>query len=456
VALTERFARHVRERGFFEEGERVVIAYSGGLDSTVLAHFFRFRRALPQLQLILAHFDHRMHAGSAADARWVRGLAAAWELPAVIGEAEGPIRSEAEARTARYAFLAEVRSAKGARWVLTAHHADDQAETVLFRIFRGTGLGGVRGIPERGAGGVLRPLLPFTRAELRAYAEASRIPHRDDPTNRDPRYARNVIRHDILPRAESMVSPGARGSLLRLAAHARREEEAWRSLYPSMLEQVVTESREGRVAMARSALLGYHPGVRARLLREVVRTAGTVLDEAGTRAVLEFTSSGRSGRRVALPGGLILSREFDRLVLTSGVAPQTPEAIVLLGPEEGEGTLALNGRSWRVRWSRSQPAGGFWSQSFSTEVLSFPLRVRGWLAGDRITMNYGSKKLKKLFAEARVPAGERSRRPVLVDRAERVLWVPGVARSVDAPERGVGAVLTISVTESGTEESGAE
>jgi tRNA(Ile)-lysidine synthase len=450
VALRERFRAHVLARGFFAEGDRLVLACSGGLDSCVLAHLLRFTPGLPSLQLVLAHFDHRMRRGSAGDALWVRGLARAWDVAVVIRRAQETPGNEADARTARYSALTETKEAESARWLLTAHHADDQAETVLFRVLRGTGLQGLRGIPERGVGGVLRPLLPFRRVELEAYARRWRVPFRADPTNVQTRYARNVIRNELLPRAEAAVASGASRSLVRLARLARQEEEAWRSLLPTLLSGVLEATGEGSLVIDRRGLLGYHPAVRARLLRELSRRLGGALDEAGTRAALEFTSSGASGRRCTLAGGLILSREFDRLVLSTGAPPGPFGCLELAAPGEGEGTFALGGRTWRAQWTRSRPASGLWTQGFDPGSLSFPLKLRGWVHGDRIRMGYGSKKLKKLFAEARVPAAERSLRPVLVDQTDRVLWIPGLARSSDAPEGDAGARLTISVTETET------
>ena len=445
--LRRRFLDHVEARGLLSGGERVLVACSGGVDSTVLLHLLRFRNDL-SLRISAAHFDHRMRPGSAGDARWVRGLARAWEVPLVAGEAEAAPEGEDQARRARYAFLREARRATGSRRLLTAHHADDQAETVLFRVLRGTGIAGLGGIPERGPDGILRPLLPFRRGELLAYAERHRVPYLTDPTNRDPRFARNVLRHEILPRVEEAVAPGATPALLRLARLAAREEEAWGSLLPGLLEGVLVETGEGGIVISRTSLLAFHPALRARLLREVLRRLGVVLDEAGTRAALEFTSSGASGRRHDLPGGLILAREFDHVVL-SRRGKDEDELLDIVEPGEGEGRLTLAGRTHRIEWTRSGTPVGRWVEAFAGR-LTFPLRFRGWSPGDRIRMPYGSKKLKKLFAEARVPAGERWRRPVLVDGEGSVLWVPGLARSEKAGAPGAEQGLIIGVTEADT------
>ena len=450
MSLPERFRGHLLGEGVLEEGDRVVVACSGGLDSTVLLHLLRFAPGLPRLVITVAHFDHRMRPESARDAAWVRGLAGAWDLAVESRAAEAPPRNELEARRSRYAFLHEARARLGARWLLTAHQADDQAETVLFRVFRGAGLRGLQGIPPRGAGGLLRPLLPFQRSELQAYAERHKVPWLTDPSNRDVRYARNVIRHEILPRAEAAVARGARRSLVRLARLARREEEAWRTLLPGLLEAVTLEADQDGIVIVRPRLLSYHPAVRARLLREAVHRLGATLDEAGTRAVLEFTSSSASGRRHSLPGGLILAREFDHLLLRRSRREAEEAHLDIPSPEAGQGTLSLGGRTYRAEWTRSGAPAGAWVESFATDRMSFPLRMRAWSPGDRIRMAYGSKKLKKLFLEARLPLEERSRRPVLVDARGILLWVPGLARSVEAPDAEPKGRLTIGVRETDT------
>ena len=146
-------------------GAHVLAAVSGGADSVVLLHLLRFAGDELGITVSAAHFDHAMRPGSAPDAEWVAGLCAAWGVPLVRRRADRALRSEAEAREARYAFLAGARGRVEADWIATAHHADDQAETVLFRALRGTGVAGLAGIaPVDAARRLVRPLLPFRRA----------------------------------------------------------------------------------------------------------------------------------------------------------------------------------------------------------------------------------------------------------------------------------------------------
>lgn len=429
----------------------VLVALSGGLDSVVLLHLLRFGVPHLELSLVAAHFDHRMRAGSATDAEWVAGLCRAWEVPVVQAVAREPLRSEAQARTARYAFLRAAAHRRAISCVATGHHADDQAETVLFRIIRGTGIAGLAGIPER-RGVLIRPLLPYHRAELARYAAGSHLRWREDPTNRLLHYARNRLRHDVLPRIEA-ISSGTVAALNRLAEDAREVEEAWHAVLDRLEDESTLERAEAWIELARPTLLSYHPALRARLLRRLMRRLGSRPDRAGTRLALEFISSGASGGRIQVTGGLELEREFDRIRIARPTARgdewPADDALVIHGPETGDGTVVVGGRSVRLRWSRARagedapsPGAGL-AASFDPAALRFPLTVRAWEPGDRILVAGGTKKLKKLFVELRIGRSQRARIPILVDAHDRVLWVHGVARAAEAEPKPGGPVFRV-------------
>jgi len=429
LGLTHEFTRHVVQGGFFTEGDRILVGVSGGVDSLALLHLMRFSPGLPATELVVGHLDHRMRSESDSDALWVRGWAAAWGLECILGRADGRLSSEEEAREARYAFFERERKALRARWVLTAHHSDDQVETILFRIVRGTGLHGLQGIPEKRAPGILRPLLPFTRDRLSEYADAAGIRPRVDVSNEDPRFARNVLRNEILPRLESAVAPGARRSLLRLGRIARADEAAWNAILDDLVQDLIVEEDDARIEIKRGAFLGHDEAVRARILRELAARLGITLGEAGTRSTLAFTSAGASGQRHSISGAVRLTRSFDRLVFCHTPDPGADRAFDIESLGNGRGACMIGGRDWSINWSLGQGPVSQWVERFSVSGLEFPVTLRPWSSGDRMKHQYGSKKLKKIFGEKRVSLEERSRVPVVVDGKERVLWVPGVARS---------------------------
>jgi tRNA(Ile)-lysidine synthetase-like protein len=298
----------------------VAVACSGGIDSLALLHLLRF--SVPELgvRIAVAHFDHRMRSGSAQDVSWMKGLTEAWGLPLFAGHAPRVPRDEAEARELRYAFFDDLISRGEVDAVLTAHHADDQVETVLFRALRGTGMAGLEGIPERRAPGIVRPLLPYSRAELEAYAGHHRLRPRVDPTNGSLAFARNRVRLRLLPLLDE-VHPGARGGLLRLARNAARTGEALEALLTPLRADVETARAEREIELDRNALLDFPPSVRPELLRSLARSVGIRLTESGTALADEFVRAAKPGGRLDLGGGTRIERSSGRFKLTSAPPP---------------------------------------------------------------------------------------------------------------------------------------
>ena len=422
-------------------GDRVTVACSGGLDSLVLLHLLRFSAPGLCLQVSAAHFDHAMRPGSAVDATWLRGLTGAWRVPLHQGRAPEAPKSEAQARLLRYRFLEGLLEDGKMDRVLTAHQADDQVETILFRILRGTGLEGLRGIPAVRQPGILRPFLPFTREELEDYANEARIRPRVDPTNASPRFARNRLRGQLLPLLEE-THPGARASLLRLARNSGRAIQALDVLVGRQLEALTVASSGREIVLDRGQLLDFPESVIGALVRRATAVLGFGLTEAGTASAVEFIRTRRSGARLDLRGAVRLTREFDRIRI-EGMGRQGRESVgeatdgppIEIGvPGTGRGELCLAGHRFQVRWEAiSETSRGKvewvseewdWGE-FAPDDLSFPLSMRGWRPGDRIRIRGGRKKLKKVLRESRVPLSERDRLPVLVDSEGLVVWLPG-------------------------------
>jgi tRNA(Ile)-lysidine synthase len=446
-ALTaQRFNAHCA--ALLDERRKVIVALSGGLDSVVLLHLLRFGSA--EVELSAAHFDHAMRADSAADALWVRGLCRAWDVPLHTARAEDPPRSEAAARELRYAFLHAAADQAGASAILTAHHADDQAETVLFRLARGTGLAGLAGIAER-RGRLCRPLLQAMRADLEQYARENRLRWRDDPSNRDLRLVRNRIRHRILPELER-ATPGATRRIARLARDAAAAERGWRRLLKPVLDDVVIGRDASEIVLARDRLLAYDPHVRARAIRHLLNDFGARPDRVATRTAVRFAGDAASGRTLEFRGGILLSREFERLHIRAARESRGLDVPLRIhGTEPGSGTFVAGGLTYLVRWAPAESAGRVQAARFDPSLLRFPLEMRAWAPGDRIRLDYGSKKLKKLLQEHRIGRYRRAAVPVLVDGTGEVLWVPGVARSAHARVTPGGAVLEITVVDGNTE-----
>ncbi|MGQ0560929.1 MAG: tRNA lysidine(34) synthetase TilS, partial [Gemmatimonadota bacterium] len=305
---------------------------------------------------------------------------------------------------------------------------------------------GLSGIPLR-RGGFLRPLLRFTMRELLAYAAAHDIAYREDPSNELLNYARNRIRRIVVPALEQ-VQPRASENIRKLARHAARTETAWRSVLALLADDLVVARDERALELARPVLLEYHPELRARVVRHLLRRFGITPGRMQTRQLVEFCERAASGARVALARRVSLERAFDRIRIVRVPDSGAPDSILPVSGPAGEGAVNLGGRRYDVAWHVSGSRAG--DEVFDAALLDAGLEFRAWRAGDRIRLPYGGKKLKKLFGERRIAASERARIPVLSDIRGRVFWVVGVARSVDAlPGDGApGLNITVRHAES--------
>jgi tRNA(Ile)-lysidine synthase len=436
-----RFARFARHKQLVKPGDRVLVAVSGGVDSMVLLHLFKACAPALGVHVQAAHFDHAMRDDSAADAEWLRGVCAAWQIPLMVNRTEQALYGEAAARTARYAFLAKSMRAAHADRIATAHHADDQIETVLFRLLRGTGLRGLAGIPVR-RGAIIRPLLRFRKAQILAYAQQHDIAFREDETNASDVFARNRIRRALIPVMQS-IRPAAPDAVLTLSRYAARTERAWRSVLASIEKEIFLGGTSASIQLARGKLLEYDAEIRARVLRSGLRRLGVVPGRSATHGLLRFTTEGSSGSGYDVAAGIRVERAYDVIRIARVENAASNQNLLITSCGEGSGEARIGGQRWCVRWTTSptQEAG----ERFDCRAIKFPMTVRAWMPGDRMRMSYGSKKLKKLYAERRIPFNERAALPVLVDADNHVLWVPGVARSSAADPADETAALTITV-----------
>ena len=429
IGFPDRFRATLDDLELGEGGGPILVAVSGGLDSCVLLHLLRICNCLPSAKLVVVHLDHCIRVRSGADADWVTGLCRAWRLPLIVRRAVTPLVSEESARNARYDFLESVRAETGATAILTAHHADDQAETVLFRLLRGTGQWGLAGIPASRDGIIMRPLLDFWRDEIEAYARRVGLTWLDDESNRDLRFTRNVLRTRILPDAERLVAPRARNALVRLAKLARHEEEGWQSLLPELIKPLSVSEEEGRLSFDRKRLGEFHPAIQARMLRSLAGRVGVKMDERVTRLALDFAGAGSSGKWIDLGASVRLGVELDRLVIAREQGPGEYRFLSIPGTRAGGGEAVLDGLSLRVEWGLRGASARPLSESFEPTLLRFPLLVRSREPGDRIRLAYGTVKVKKLLLDRRVRGTVRQRVPLIVDAGGEVLWIPGVAKA---------------------------
>lgn len=329
-------ALHAACRSLGLAGRRVLVAVSGGVDSTVLAHGLARGAEALGIELVLGHVNHGLRgADSDADEASVRALATALGAPVGVAQVEPrrlregrssrarPTLQEA-ARRVRYEALEKLAAERGAERIATAHTLDDQAETVLMRLLRGAGPDGLGGIPERSPDGrIVRPLLRVTRAEIERYARAQCLSWREDASNRDPRTARGRLRTGGLAELAAALNPRWLRAIGDLA-EAQRGDAAWiASAVESEAQRLVRREGEGW-RMARSGWEALPDPLATRVVRRALRESGAARHVSGAhlRRALAFLRRGRAGSRLELPGGLVLCCERDAFrLLGAGVAP---------------------------------------------------------------------------------------------------------------------------------------
>jgi len=426
-----------------EPGDLVLVAISGGPDSTALVHALHTLREDLECRLHLAHLNHELRGQeSTDDAAFVEQMARSLDLPLVTRSAgdalvhrSKDVSLEEAARQLRYEFLEDTAASLGALRIATGHTADDQAETVLMRLVQGAGPSGLAGIrPVRG-GRVIRPLLRCRSAEITAYVAQLGVRPRADSTNQDPAFVRNRIRHRLLPLIEREFNPNIVETLGRLASVEDRVSRFLEGLAEDALGRLAVRS-PGRIGLALGGFRDYDIALRAFILRAAVgEVRGRLTDVSHEHilAVLGLAERRETPfRQVQLPGSWVARLEPGLLVLAKEDADTEPSPQEIAVP--GVTRLASFGLEMETSLVPRAEIGDRATEPhlalFDWDALRPPLRVRRWRRGDRFCPAgmRGTKKLQDFFVDTKIPRPVRSRTPLVVD-GETIHWVVGYRTS---------------------------
>jgi len=491
--VLETIARHAMIR----PGGRIGIGVSGGADSVAMLRIFAELRTHLGIAIVVLHFHHQLR-GTAADEdeRFVKALAEEFHLEFESGRADvaGEARLhgwnvEDAARRLRYRFFASVAETRGLDRVAVAHTANDQAETVLSHLLRGTGLTGLAGIYPA-AGLIVRPLLELGREELREFLSDVGQPWQEDSTNQDTSRTRARIRHQLIPLLLRDFDPAAVTRLSRLAGHARENETFWRSLEDERFHALVTRDSPAAISLSVENLLSPWPSLipeergvsgrqvslpsptmalTRRLVRRIfaeLRGSREQLTSRHVDGVIDLAAKSQSGARIDLPG-VCVERIFDQLCFTSvlgardsgqdgeSASENRDFAYTVSRPARRESASIVVTEIHRrfnlkmIDWppAQSDTVVGWGALDF--DRVQWPLVLRNWRPGDSYRP-HGSRrvrKLKRLLLESRVPRNARGSWPVLTSEG-KVIWASGypVAEEL-APNPGTQTGLVIGEEE---------
>ena len=437
--LTQRVQAYSQRHGLLKAGNRVAVAVSGGADSVALLRLLLELRNELGLVLSAVHFNHKLRGADAdRDETFVAELAQNFDLE-FYGESGDVARHaaakntgiEAAARAMRYEFFRRLLSEGKLDRVATAHTLDDQAETVLLRIGRGAGTRGLAGIypqlsvpgSQFSEAGIIRPLLGIRRKELEKYLGEIGQSWREDKSNRDLRFARNRVRHGVLPRLERALNPSVRESLAEAAEIARAEEDYWQAEVGKILPDI-WDTTQRSLQVTRLSKLPL--AVQRRVTRAAAETLGLHLEFAHVEEILEVAFGGEKSANLSTGWKAVRTKkglDFQPKESSNQASPDYVYELPVPGriavPEAGvwfEATLVRS--SEKAEYNRGN--------SLDPVMLSGKLQIRNWRAGDRFSPVHSKspKKVKELLQRRHVTGKERQLWPVVVS-GDQVVWLRG-------------------------------
>jgi tRNA(Ile)-lysidine synthase len=427
-------------------GDKVLVGVSGGTDSISLLHVLHYFSKFKNFSLIVVHINHMARGkDSDADADFVESVAEKLKLPFHLKKIDVGIERvqlktsfQDAARIIRYQFFEETLQAVGGNKVALGHSADDQVETILMNIVRGTGLRGLTGIPQV-RGSIIRPFLEINRRDLEIYLKENDISFRDDSSNSDKKYLRNRIRHELIPHLET-YNPGIKKSLQEMSGIAREEDSLLSQMTRDIFNQKLDERNENNIVWDIDDFQSYPVALRQRLVREIFcRITGDMqaITAHHVQEIISLFNSPKVGKILNIPRGVTVTCSYGSVLfskITGGISENEPLVTPIVVPIVVPGTTKLlEGHIRRMQTQIFADKRDLQSLDtgrqafFDLEKTGFGIQARFFRAGDRFCPlgMTGNKKLKSFFIDQKVPQSMRSQIPILTNADDDIIWVYG-------------------------------
>lgn len=421
--------------------DTVLIAVSGGPDSIALLHVLWSLKREYNLELHAAHLNHMFRGDEArADADFVRAFCQELKIPCTIAEEDVPafiaktsMSAEEAARHIRYRFFAKISSEIRATKIALGHHADDQAETILLNLLRGSGMKGLAGMKAK-RGPYIRPLLGVTRAQIEQYLKKHELPSRVDSTNLEPIYTRNQIRLELIPLLKEKYNPNLANNLNQMAEILRVEDD--------FIEKITKEAFKAHVkvdvnelSISRKVLLELPLAIRRRLFRLMFQTLTKNKSDMTFKTVImmeKFVNGENYNKNLGLPQELVLKSKPGIIILSNpksfakpkdfSIVLEVPGCITLPNKDKLSAQILLKPESWQ-NYKKAAVSEAY----LDLDLVKTPLKIRSRKPGDSF-YPLGlkrKKKVKDFFIDQKVPWFLRDSVPIVTDATDRILWVGG-------------------------------
>lgn len=436
--LLHRVKRTIGRYHLVNQGDRLVVGVSAGVDSMVLLHLLNACHQTFDLSLIVAYVNHGIRLDeSEKEADLVQKECERLHLPFECGtfnakefQKIGKFSLQEAARRLRFHFFEQILQKYGAQKIALGHHADDQVETLLLRLMRGAGLQGLKGILPIREGKVIRPLLEVWRHEIEAFAIKNEIPFLVDSSNLKEDYLRNRLRLSLIPLLEKEYQPNLKEILLRTSAILREESDYLEKEAEKAYQDMVKAKGES-LAFQYAAYQSLHPAIQWRVVQKMLRTiCGEEKEDLEISRMFRRLKQPTPSFILEFPPGICLEKRYETVSLAKKKVESIPPfEVELISPgrtfiqEIGKEVVT---EEMDVKGQSGFPKGSSETAFLDYQVLQFPLRIRNFRPGDRFQPLgvKGSQKLKEFFIDHKIPRFERSKIPLLVS-GERIVWVVG-------------------------------
>lgn len=444
LGLLQKVSSAIKRYDLLKKGATVVVGVSGGPDSMVLLHVLQTLKSAWQIKIVAAHLNHKTRRGeSDRDQKFVERWAKRWGIPCVAEELNAPEDKSGASwenfwREARWKFFTKVAQTHGAKTIALAHHMNDQAETVLVRILRGTGPGGLAAMrPGSSRSGlrIIRPLLSVSREEITEYARDHAVRYVEDSSNLLPTFLRNRVRHDLLPHIETNYQEKIQTLLARLATVSAEEEDFIEQVTLKAWDRVLAEEFDRCIALHIKNILNEHPVIQYRIIRKAAEKLGAVrqIDFAHGEKIRELLKE-NTKRAIVLPKGIEVRRERNLLVISNTISNEIFEdskafSFFIHVNQEcliDKARMHISVRQLQARPKNVLGKRGGWREIMDGDSVQFPLEIRTRREGDRFHPLGQAKpmKLKNFLMREHFSSHRKSFWPMVISKGQ-IVWIPG-------------------------------